>query len=204
MWRSVSCQSLSLTTWSSPEPLSSRSSRSHRHLRTCRGPLPALHPTVGARRFIKQVGHPKGRECDLHTWEYPSNVGKALLGRRCSIKYQVFSSWGLSATNQIWWHKSNIFTIHYHIANEMNVIKVSLIQIPLMYGSRPMNMKTDTPALLFECLIMEINEVMFILMCALVHVSGILISTHTIKMQCRKHAKDADFTWIREEMKMLH
>lgn len=94
--------------------------------------------------------------------------------------------------------------IHYHIANEMNVIKVSLIQIPLMYGSRPMNMKTDTPALLFECLIMEINEVMFILMCALVHVSGILISMHTIKTQRRKHAKDADFTWIREEMKTLH
>lgn len=45
-----------------------------------------------------------------------------------------------------------------------------------------MNMKTDTQALLFECLIMEINEVMFILMCALVHVSGILISTHTIKL----------------------
>lgn len=72
--------------------------------------------------------------------------------------------------------------IHYHIANEMNVIKVSLIQIPLMYGSQPMNMKTDTPALLFECLIMKINEVMFISMCALVHVSGILIPRHTIKM----------------------
>lgn len=83
----------------------------------------------------------------------------------------------------------------------MNVIKVSLIQIPLMYGSRPMNMKTDTPALLFECLIMEINEVTFILMCALVHVSGILISMHTIKMQCGKHAKGGDFTWIQEEMK---
>lgn len=72
--------------------------------------------------------------------------------------------------------------IHYHIANEMNVIKVSLIQIPLMYGSRPMNMKTDTPALLFKCLIMEINEVMFILMCAVVHGSGIWISMHTIKV----------------------
>lgn len=71
---------------------------------------------------------------------------------------------------------------HYHIANEMNVIKVSLIQIPLMYGSRPMNMKTDTQALLFECLIMKINEVMFISMCALVHVSGILIPMHPIKM----------------------
>lgn len=62
-------------------------------------------------------------------------------------------------------HKSNIFMIHYHIANEMNVIKMSLIQIPLMYGSRPMNMKTDTQALLFECLIMKINEVVFISMC---------------------------------------
>lgn len=72
--------------------------------------------------------------------------------------------------------------IHYHIANEMNVIKVSLIQIPLMYRSRPMNMKTDTQALLFQCLIMEINEAMFILMCALVHVSGILIFIHMIKI----------------------
>lgn len=83
--------------------------------------------------------------------------------------------------------------IHYHIANEMNVIKVSLIQIPLMYGSRPMNMKTDTPALLFECLIMEINEVMFILMCALVHVSGILISTHTIKNAMQETCKRCRF-----------
>ena len=72
--------------------------------------------------------------------------------------------------------------IHYHIANEMNVIKMSLIQLPLMYGFRPMNMKTDTQALLFECLIMKINEVVFISMCALVHVSGILIPRHTIKM----------------------
>lgn len=72
--------------------------------------------------------------------------------------------------------------IHYHIANEMNVIKVSLIQIPLMYRSRPMNMKADTQTLFFECLIMTINEVMFISMCVLVHVSGILIPMHTIKM----------------------
>lgn len=97
--------------------------------------------------------------------------------------------------------------IHYHIANEMNAIKVSLIQIPLMYGSRPMNMKTDTPALLFQCLIMKINEVMFILMCALVHVPGILISMRTIKKQCRKHARDVDFTWIQKTTlyeKFLH
>lgn len=91
--------------------------------------------------------------------------------------------------------------IHYHIANEMNVIKVSLIQIPLMYRSRPRNMKTDTPALLLQCLIMEINEVMVILMCALVRVPGILTSVHTLKTQGRKHAKDVDSTWIQEEIK---
>lgn len=83
----------------------------------------------------------------------------------------------------------------------MNVIKVSLIQIPLMYRSRPRNMKTDTPALFLQCLIMEINETMFVLMCALARVPGILISMHTIKTQCRKHAKDVDFTWIQEETK---
>lgn len=44
--------------------------------------LPALHPTVGARKLIKQVGHPKGHKCDLHTWENPSDVGKELLGRK--------------------------------------------------------------------------------------------------------------------------
>lgn len=84
--------------------------------------------------------------------------------------------------------------IHYHIANEMSVIKMSLIQIPLMYRSRPGNTKTDTPALLLQCLIMEINEAMFLLMCALVRVPGILISVHTLKMLGRKHAKDVDFS----------
>lgn len=121
--------------------------------------------------------------CDLYTPDrtWP-DVCKALLRVKVLHKYQASTQEGQSATNQIWWHESNIFMIHYHIANEMNVIKVSLIQILLMYRSRPMNMKTDTQALLFECLIMEINEAMFILMCALVHVSGILIFIHTIKI----------------------
>lgn len=83
----------------------------------------------------------------------------------------------------------------------MNVIKVSLIQIPLMYRSRPRNMKTDTPALLLQCLITEINEVTVILMCALVRVPGIPVSMHTIKTQGRKYAKDVDFAWIQKETK---
>lgn len=62
-----------------------------------------------------------------------------------------------------------------------------------------MNMKTDTRALLSECLIMEINEAVFVLMCALVHVSGILIFIHTIKIECRKHERAAGPTWTQEE-----
>lgn len=69
------------------------SARQHRaHLSLClavtegliTGPAgdscPILQPKGGARRWIKQVGHPKGRERDLHTWEKPADAGKALLG----------------------------------------------------------------------------------------------------------------------------
>lgn len=53
-----------------------------RGLVTCRGLTARCPPTVGAGRLIKQVGHPKGLACDLHTRKKLADVGKALLGRK--------------------------------------------------------------------------------------------------------------------------
>lgn len=65
-----------------PRASSSQTCEVSSSLWTCRDSLPALRPTAGAGRLIKQVGHPKGLACDLHTWKKPAGVGKALLGRK--------------------------------------------------------------------------------------------------------------------------